>query len=262
MIPLLAQADSEPVVKSLLQELLDSGAMKYMIDGGVFMWPILVMAIVAAAVIIERIRSLNLLTGDSTDLRTKVLALMRADRAEEALELCNRHPGPVPAALAAGIHRFLVLRRIDADPAHIPEQVDKAMDDAGPHIAAVLEKHLPILATISAVAPMVGSVGTVVGMVVLFDDIVKQHGQVNIVIAAASGIKVKLIVTVWGLLVGIPAYVCYNYFTTKINGYLLHVEESAQMLSEVVLVQMKKLEQTQRDHAPRSESAAVTADVL
>src|SRR5205085_1330308 len=121
-------------------------------------------------------------------------------------------------------------------------QVNKAMEDAGPHIAAVLEKHLPILGTISAVAPMVGSVGTVVGMVVLFQDLVDQYGTVNIMVAAAKGIKVKLLVTVWGLIVGIPAYIAYNYFTTVINGYLLHVEEAATMLNEAVTIRMALLQ--------------------
>ena len=74
---------------------------------------------------------------------------------------------------------------------------------------------------------MVGSVGTVLGMIILFGDIVDKYGVVDIILAAAAGIKLKLLVTVWGLIVGIPAYVAYNYFTTVINGYVLSVEESA-----------------------------------
>src|SRR5207244_6388195 len=93
--------------------------------------------------------------------------------------------------------------------------------------------------TISAVAPMVGSVGTVVGMVVLFQDIAARFGTQNIIVAAADGIKVKLLVTVFGLLVGIPAYVAYNYFSTVINGYMLHVEESATKLNEAVPVRLE-----------------------
>jgi len=258
---LFALADeAEPAARTLFQELMDSGVMKYMIDGGPFMWPILVMAIIAVGVVLERVRSLSMLTVDSSALRDKVIALMKADRAEEALDLCNRTPGPVAAVLAAGVQRYLVLRRVDSDPAKIEEQVDKAMEDAGPHIAAVLEKHLPILGTISAVAPMVGSVGTVVGMVVLFEDIANRYGTVNIIVAAAAGIKVKLLVTVWGLLVGIPAYIAYNYFTTVINGFMLHVEESASMLSEAVTVQMQTVQRpADGDKAPASELVAAEA---
>jgi biopolymer transport protein ExbB len=239
-----AAAENIEVTKTLWQEWMDSGVMKYMIDGGPFMWPILVMAIIALGVVIERFRSLRMLTVDDSDLRDRVLKLFQTDRVEEALDLCNRSPGPVAAVLAAGLHRYLMLHRLETDPAKLEEQVDKAMEDSGPHINAVLEKHLPILGTISAVAPMVGSVGTVVGMVVLFEDIAAKAGEINIIKAAAAGIKVKLLVTVWGLLVGIPAYVAYNYFTTVINGFMLHVEESAQMLNEAVTVRTEMLQRS------------------
>ncbi len=234
MMYLFAEAE-----KSMLQDLLNSGVMKYMLEGGLFMWPILVMGIIATAVCIERFRALRMLTVDSTDLRDEILALMQANKPEEALALCERSPGPVPAILAVGLRRYLMLRDLDSEPAKVEEQVDKAMEDAGPHVVAVLEKHLPILGTLSAVAPMVGSVGTVVGMVILFHDIALKAGQENIIVAAASGIKVKLLVTVWGLLVGIPAYVAYNYFNTIINAYMLRVEEAATMLNESVTVRME-----------------------
>src|SRR6185295_7805665 len=75
----------------------------------------------------------------------------------------------------------------------------------------------------------------------LFQDIVAKVGTVNIIVAAAAGIQVKLLVTVWGLLVGIPAYVAFNYFSTIVNRYLLHVEESATMLAEAVTVRLATL---------------------
>ena len=216
----------------------NTGVMWYMWYGGMFMWPILVMAIIALGVVIERYRSLRMLATDNEELRDRVLELLHADRVEEALELCNNARGPEAAILSVGLRKFLILRRLNYDPGKIEEQVAKAMDDYGVHIVAALEKHLPILATISSVAPMVGSVGTVVGMVILFRDIVAQFGTVNIVIAAAAGIQVKLIVTVWGLLVGIPAYVAFNYFTTLINRYVLQVEETASELFEAVTLRL------------------------
>ncbi len=218
--------------------------MGYMIDGGLFMWPILLMGILAAGVSIERWRSLKLLDVDTSPLKHKVLELLQADRGEEALELCLSQQGPVPAVLAAGIRKFLLLKRLDYDPGQIETQVDKAMEDYSVHIVAALEKNLPILATISSVAPMVGSVGTVLGMIILFGDIVAKYGAIDIILAAAAGIKLKLLVTVWGLIVGIPAYVAYNYFTTVINGYVLSVEESATALMEAVTLQLSLRERT------------------
>ena len=210
----------------------------WMIQGGMFMWPILFLAIFAFGVIIERYRSLKMLNTDTTALRSKVLELLQEGRSEEALTLCQSEQGPVAAILATGLRKFVVLSRLDYDPAKIEEQVVKSMDDYGVHIVGALENHLPILSTIAAVAPMIGSIGTIWGMIILFGDIVRTLGQVNIIEAAAAGIKVKLVVTVWGLIVGIPAYVAYNYFTNVINRYVLQVEESATELIEAVTLQM------------------------
>ena len=229
-----------------------AGVLGYMIDGGYFMWPILLLAVIALAVIIERYRSLQMLTVDKQALRDQVLDLLHANRGEEALELCNQSRGPVPAILSVGLRKFLMLKRLDYDPAKMQEQVSKAMDDYAPHIVAALEKHLPILATISSVAPMLGSVGTVVGMVVLFNDLAGLSSSDPIVQRAAAGIKIKLLVTVWGLLVGIPAYIAFNYFTTVIDRYVLQVEETATELFEAVTLRLA----LERQNVAQSNGAA------
>jgi len=224
-------------------EMLDSGAMGYMIAGGIFMWPILILGILAAGVIIERFRSLKMLGTNTEVLRGQVLELLNADRVEEALELCGNKQGPVPAILSTGLRKFLVLKRLNYDAGRIEEQVVKSMDDYGVHIVAALERHLPILATVASAAPMLGFLGTVQGMVVSFDDIVRREGEASIVVLAAAGIKVALLTTVLGLVVGIPAFVAYNYFNSVINRFVLDVEESATDLIEAVTMQMAINEQ-------------------
>ncbi len=202
------------------------------------MLPILVMGILAAGVIIERYRSLKMLTSDPGSVRGDVLNFLREDRVEDALKLCEDEQGPVPAILSAGLRKFLVLRRLGYDPARIEEQVVKAIDDYGVHVVAALEKHLPVLATISSVAPMLGFLGTVAGMITSFQDIVAQMGETNIVEAAADGISVALLTTAFGLIIGIPAFMAFNYFSSVINRFVLDVEESAQELMEAVTLQM------------------------
>lgn len=214
------------------------GALGYMLDGGFFMWPILVLGIVAFGVIIERFRSLQMLGTDTEALREQVLDLLNQDRVEEALQLCDGQQGPVPAILSVGLRKFLVLRRLNYDAGKIEEQVVKAMDDYGVHIVAALEKHLPVLGTVASAAPMLGFLGTVQGMVTSFDDIVLKMGETNIVLAAAAGIKVALLTTVLGLVVGLPAFVAYNYFTSVINRFVLDVEETSTELIEAVTLQM------------------------
>ena len=240
---------------SSVDELLHTGAMGLMLEGGIFMWPILLMGIVAFGVIIERFRSLKMLGTDTQALRSQVRTLLEQERIEEALELCDSQQGPVPSILSAGLRKFLVLQRLDYDPGQIEERVVKTMDDYGIHVVAALEKHLPTLATVASAAPMLGFLGTVSGMVNSFKDIIAQMGETNIVEAAAAGISEALLTTALGLVVGIPAYVAFNYFTSVINGFVLEVEESATEMIETVTLQMA-LQRREADEALVAESSA------
>ncbi len=233
MLDLFAQAAAVPV-KPAEVPIWKAGALGYMFDGGLFMWPILLLAILGVGVVIDRFRSLWMIRADGRELRARVIELLSQDRVEDAVALCNQSRGPIPAVLAVGIHRYEVLRRLNMEPAKIEEQVVKAMDDYGPHISAALEKNMWLLATVATVAPMVGSLGTVVGMVAMFEGIVNTYGTKDIILAAAEGIKIKLIVTVWGLMVGIPAYMFYNYFSAMVNDYILEAEETASKLIEAL----------------------------
>jgi biopolymer transport protein ExbB len=234
--------------QEVLGEMFSGGAIGLLLDGGPFMWPILIMGIIATGVIIERYRSLKMLSTDTDSLRSEVAALLRADRPEEALKKCEAEQGPVPAVLAAGVRKFYVLRRLNYDAGRIEEQVVKAMDDYSVHIVAALERHLPVLATVSSAAPMLGFLGTVQGMIIAFRDIVEKMGETNIVEAAAAGIQTALLTTCFGLIIGIPAYVAYNYFTSVINRYVLEVEETATELIETVTLHMA-LENNDTDDA-------------
>ncbi len=232
------EAAAKTEEKGWLHDMLNSGALGYMIQGGIFMWPILLLGIIALGVIIERFRALMMLNTKAEALRSEVRKLLEADRIEEALNLCDREQGPVPAILGAGLRKYLIARRLGYDAGKIEEQVVKGMDDYSIHIVAAMEKHLPILATVSSAAPMLGFLGTVQGMVLSFADIVAKHGQQDIVLSAADGIMVSLLTTVLGLVVGIPAFIAFNYFTSAINRFVLDVEESAADLIEAVTFQL------------------------
>ena len=216
----------------------ESGALKFLLEGGPFMWPLLALLVMAIAVIIERYRSLKLLETDAGSLREEVIELLSEDKVEESLKLCDSARGPVPAILSNGLRKYLVLRRLNYDQAQMEQQVVKSMENYGVIIVAALERHLPILATIASVAPMLGFLGTVQGMIVAFGDIEANIGQQNIVQAAASGIRVALLTTAFGLIVGIPAYIAFNYFTGLINDFVLQVESSAAELIEVVSLRL------------------------
>ena len=117
------------------------------------------------------------------------------------------------------------------------------MEGYGVHIVAALERHLPVLAIVSSVAPMLGFLGTVAGMIESFDKIVlmdkgELEGATSIVAAAADGISVALLTTCFGLMVGIPAFMAFNYFSSVINKFVLEVEESSSELMEAVTLQL------------------------
>ena len=111
---------SEP---SVIAEFFDSGAIGLLIDGGFFMWPILIMAIFALAVIIERWRSLKMLDTDNDSLRQAVLDDLTDNQIEDALARCDKERGPVAAVLANGLRKYLVLSRLNYDSARLEEQV-------------------------------------------------------------------------------------------------------------------------------------------
>ena len=242
-------ANSSSPMADLLSAFLTTPPFGWLIQGGLFMWPILLMGILATGVTIERFRSLKMLSTDSTEVRRQVKGLLAEDRIEEAMLLCENEQGPVPAVLFAGLRKYYLLRRLDYDPANIQQQVIKAMEDYSVHIVAALEKHLPILATISGVASMLGFLGTVQGMIVAFDEIQAGLGSANIIDLAAGGIKVSLMTTCFGLIVGIPAFVAFNYFTGVVNRFVLEVEETSADLIETVTLQMATESAPQPSHA-------------
>jgi len=225
---------------SIFSGLLDSGAFGLLIEGGVFMWPILAMALIGLAVIIERWRSLKMLAINNSQLKENVLNELTEDRAEDALKRCEQATGPVAAILANGLRKYIILKKLNYDPARLEEKVVKSMESYGAHILAALERHLPLLAIVASVAPMIGFLGTVQGMIVAFSDIVEMDktGGGNIIQAAAEGIQVALLTTCFGLIVGIPAYMAFNYFSSVINNFVLQVEESAAALMEAITLKL------------------------
>ena len=179
-----------------------------------------------------------MLNNDDEQLRNQVLELLTQDRVEDARNLCDAARGPVAAILSNGLRKYLILRRLGYDPAKIEEQVLQSMENYSVHIVAALERHLPILATVSSVAPMIGFLGTVQGMIVSFANIVATMGEVNIVEAAASGIQVALLTTCFGLIVGIPAFLGFNYFSGIINNFVLEVETTSTESIELITLQL------------------------
>ncbi|MBN1425104.1 MotA/TolQ/ExbB proton channel family protein [Candidatus Fermentibacteria bacterium] len=195
---------------------------KFFHDGGDLMWPLLACAIFGIGVIFWR---LVVLTRAGASSKRVIKALRQAisdGNIQQAIEICENASGPVAVIMLAG------LRRVQRG----PESVAKAIENSGTLEMAFLERGLIWLATISTIAPMLGFLGTTLGMVSAFNAI-EVAGEVEATLVA-GGIKIALITTVTGLAVAIPMNIFYNYFVTRIDALILDMEESSAHLLDTL----------------------------
>jgi len=188
-----------------------------------FMGTILLCLILGLAIAIERIIYLNLATTNTERLLAKVDAALKQDGVDAAKEICRNTRGPVASIFYQGLDR-----------AHEGvDMAEKSVVAYGGVQVGLLEKNLSWIALFIAVAPMLGFLGTVIGMIQAFDAI-EQAGTVSATIVA-SGIKVALITTVFGLVVAIILQVFYNYILSKIDGITNAMEDSSIALIDMLV---------------------------
>ncbi|MEA2064388.1 MAG: MotA/TolQ/ExbB proton channel family protein [Gemmatimonadota bacterium] len=193
------------------------------INGGYWMIPLAICSIWGLATIIVKFVTLTMAGIKTKALLTQVNAYMVDKNIQAGVELCEKTTGPVAQILLAG------LRKVDDG----SDQVQKAIENTGTIELAFLERGLVVMATLSNVAPMLGFLGTVTGMIRAFDTIEKL-GEVSPQ-AVAGGIKEALITTASGLAIAIPIQIFHNYFVTRIDRMILDMEESSQHILEAVM---------------------------
>lgn len=198
--------------------------------GGLMMWPLLICSVVGLGVIIWKFITLIMAGSQSKQLLRKVNAQLEGANIDEARELCEKTKGPVAVILLAG------LKKVDQG----AERVITAIGNAGTIELSFLERGLVALATISTVAPLLGFLGTVAGMIQAFGAI-EAYGEVDATLVA-GGIKVALITTATGLAIAIPVNIMHNYFVTRVDKMIIDMEESSENIVDTVynLEQKKK----------------------
>ena len=194
--------------------------------GGPIMWPILLCSVIAFAIIIERLVSLRRAEIDTKAFMEQISKSLKRNKIMEALDLCDRTPGPIAHVLKAGILKHDRPR----------QEVKEAVEDAALHEVPRLEKNLPVLATVAHISPLLGLLGTVTGMVAAFQVIQNKASSVNPVNPGdlAGGIWEALLTTVAGLCVAIPTFVAYNYLVSRVDGFVLEMERSATDLLNIL----------------------------
>ncbi|MFQ5678435.1 MAG: MotA/TolQ/ExbB proton channel family protein [Gemmatimonadota bacterium] len=193
--------------------------------GGFMMWPLGFCLLVGVLIIIWKFIDLQTKKARNRTILSEVDELVARGRLNEALSLCEDSEAPAAEVLRAGLRRH----------EEGTERVMQAIENAGAIQVASLERGLVWLATLANVAPLLGFLGTVIGMIMAFQAI-EIAGEVEATLVA-GGIKVALITTAAGLTIAIPINIMHNYFVTQVDRIVIDMEESAQKMIDALHAQ-------------------------
>jgi biopolymer transport protein ExbB len=177
-------------------------------------WPLIIASIIALALIIERLWSLRQSIVAPPGLVDKVLAEYRERGATPEVLAKTAQQGPLGRILAAGLANVKAPRPV----------MKEAIEEVGRIVTHDLERFLPTLGTIAAIGPLLGLLGTVIGMIEIFGS---QSSSGSNPIVLAHGISVALYNTAMGLIVAIPSMIFYRYFRGKVDGLVVEMEQQA-----------------------------------
>lgn len=205
--------DPEPVERTLsIMSLITAGG-----PGGIFIMSILfVLSILAVYIFVERFGAIKKANKLDQNFMKNIKDHVMHGKLESATAMCDSTNTPVARMIGKGVNRI-------GKPL---SDITQSIENQGKLEIQRLEKNLPFLATIAGGAPMIGFLGTVVGMILTFSEMANAGGQINIG-QMAEGIYTAMITTVGGLFVGIFAYFGYNYLTARIEAVIYKLESSA-----------------------------------
>ncbi len=196
---------------------------KFMEGGPEFMGIVLLCLILGLALAIERIIYLNMSTTNSTKLLNDVEGALKNGGVDAAKEICRNTRGPVASIFYQGLDR--------SDEGL--EQVEKSIVAYGSVQMGLLEKGLSWISLFIALAPMLGFMGTVIGMIGAFDSI-EAAGDISPSLVA-GGIKVALLTTVFGLIVAMILQIFYNYLVAKVDSIVNDMEDASIKLVDILV---------------------------
>jgi len=194
----------------------------FVMKGGILMWPILLCSMISVAIILERIYVIYQARIKVLNISSRVKSLLKENKPNEAIKLCESVNDPLSHILAIGIR--IRKRTI--------EEQEKIISRAGSKIIRRLEKNLGYLSMIGNITPLLGLLGTVTGMIKAFMKIQELGGKVDASVLA-GGIWEALITTAAGLAIAIPTLVAHHYFEGKIDNIGARIKDEVGMLLEM-----------------------------
>jgi|SRR5579862_4455733 len=213
--------------------------------GGFVMYPLLVLSITAVAVIVERSLAFRQFGYLSPGLLANVERLCTEGQTDQALEITERQRGPLAAALAVILrHRHLPVR-----------EVERMVEETGQEYFIRLERYLPVLDTTTTISPLLGLLGTIVGMIGTFNAIATQqaHGNND---AVLTGVGEALYATASGILIAVVCFVAYNYFAARLRTVTAETEQASTRLINV-LTELRRDEHARQNHHEAADDAAL-----
>lgn len=192
--------------------------------GGPLMWVLLALSILAIYLIGRKWWMIKNASKIDPHFMQDIRDYMNEGKTLSAITLCRKYDNPVARMVETGIHR---MGRPMSD-------IQGAIENIGNVEVARLEKGLPLLATIAGGAPMIGFLGTVLGMVKAFFNMSKAGNNIDITLLS-DGIYTAMLTTVGGLIVGIIAYFGYNWLTSQVSNLVYKMESSTLEFIDIVL---------------------------
>lgn len=188
--------------------------LEFLRAGGPMLWLIVFFGIVGLYVFLEKFFQLRRNQVDVRELVTGLVNVLKRDAMIEAITLCDTTPGPVAKLLNAAIQAY-----------QNDDEIKPAIEDTAKTELNRLESRMNILFTIANIAPLLGLLGTVIGMYDTFGSISAANGMS--LAALSGGVKQALITTAAGLCVAIPAHLAYNYLVTKVQSLCADMEKAS-----------------------------------
>lgn len=190
-------------------------------EGGILMIPLAFCSILAVYIFVERLLAIRKAGKAPNDFMMRIREKITEGSISGAQSLCKNYEGALPRMVGKGISRI----------GKPMDHIEKSMEAAGKLEVYKMEKNLGILSTIAGIAPMFGFLGTIAGMIILFFNIQHQGFSIEHI---AGGIYTKMVTSAVGLIIGLLAYVAYNYLNAQINKNVNKMEAASMEFLDIL----------------------------
>ncbi len=211
LLQISTSTPAETVINSPASDSLN--LLELMMKGGLMMYPIYILSILAVYIFVERIRTINRASKVPVGFMENIKRLVAEGDLKSAKVLCQQSDTPIARMIGKGLSRI-------GSPL---KNIEVSIENVGKIEIYNLEKNLGVMATVAGAAPMIGFLGTVTGMISAFMAIAQEEGAVSPKLLS-SGIYEAMLTTAAGLIVGIIAYLAYNYLVTKLQKVINNME--------------------------------------